>query len=690
MADISGQQPYIHDQIICVAAPALAISGHDGQMTRDAHGFYLGDRRVLCRLLLTVDGVEPEPLLGHQAGSGGARFVGVLRLEPTADPVIVVERLREARAARERVVIRNHGRRALRLRVDVWLGCDLADLTEIKSGARTTPLPARRHPGGVGWNDPRHGARVRVIATPTPDAIDGEHLLWSVDIDPGGTWSAELAVDVRQDAAALPVATPTGTPPWERPSVTCDDPRMTELLRQSLDDLEGLALADPDDTDDVFLAAGSPWFLTLFGRDSLWAARMLLPLGTRLAAGTLRALARRQGTKHDAWTDEAPGTIMHELRHRASTLPPLSYSSVDATPLFVCLLADAWRWGMPESEVAALLPAAVRALEAVREGVARGGGFLRYQRARPGGLSNQGWKDSPDAVQFADGTLADPPVALCEVQGYAYEAAMSGADLLDAFDSGAGHGRMAGGERLVRRAGDEWREWASALRERFHRSFWVPDERGLYVAVALDGRGRPVDGVASNMGHLPGTGILDDAQVAAVAGRLAAPDMHSGWGLRTMSAQAPRFNALGYHTGSVWTHDTAIAVAGLAACGRHGESTALVEGLLAAAPHFDYRLPELFGGEQRRRGFPPLPYPPACRPQAWAAAAAVALVTAVVGLRPDVPHGRITLAPMRPSPVGALQAHGLRVGTGTLSVRVDATGEAAVVEAPQGLTTRSR
>ncbi len=238
--------------------------------------------------------------------------------------------------------------------------------------------------------------------------------------------------------------------------------------------LEGVGERDPVDPRDCFLAAGSPWFLTLFGRDSIWAARMLLPLGTDLAGGTLRTLARRQGRVAVPDTEEQPGKILHEVRRAqldlgpALQLPPVYFGTVDATPLWVCLLADAWRWGLAPGQVEALLPDLERALSwLVTDADADGDGFLEYVDHSGHGLANQGWKDSGDSIQWADGRLADPPIALCEVQGYAYEAAVSGADLLDAF------GRP-GSDRL--------REWAQALRTRFRGSFWVEDAVGAYPA----------------------------------------------------------------------------------------------------------------------------------------------------------------------------------------------------------------
>ncbi|MFO8076971.1 MAG: hypothetical protein R6T85_12720, partial [Egibacteraceae bacterium] len=432
---------------------------------------------------------------------------------------------------------------------------------------------------------------------------------------------------------------------------------------------------DPEAPGDHFFAAGSPWYLTLFGRDALWSATMALPLGLEVARGTLRALARRQGRAHDPETEEAPGKIIHEIRHgglvEPGALPPSYWGTLDATPLFVTLVHESWCWGLADAEVAALLPAVEAALAWMeRDGDADDDGFLEYRQTGQRGLANQGWKDSVDGVQFADGTLAAPPIALSEVQGYAHEAALRGAALLDHFDR-PGAGR--------------WREWAAALKTRFRSSFWIDDDDGGYPAVALDGRKQRVDSLASNIGHLPGTGLLSPGDCAAVARHLARPDMASGWGLRTLTAYSPRFNPLSYHGGSVWPHDTAIAAANLAASGQGEAASMLARSLVEVASHFDMRLPELFGGEQRRRRLEPLPYPAACRPQAWAASAVLLLLRTALGIHPDLPHDRLALSPLWPPPYRRLTVEGLRLGDGALSVTVDAEEGVTVHESPPGV-----
>jgi glycogen debranching enzyme len=338
-----------------------------------------------------------------------------------------------------------------------------------------------------------------------------------------------------------------------------------------------------------------------------------------MAAGTLRALAALQGAIENVDTAEQPGKIPHELRRAPAThahgmtLPPLYYGTVDATPLWVCLLADAHDAGMPDDEVRDLLPALRSALAWMRDaGDSDGDGLLEYIDTTGRGLSNQGWKDSGDSVQWRSGELAEGPIALCEVQAYAYEAAMRGADLLETFGAPA--------EETA-----AWRSWATRLAERFRATFWVDDPAGAYPAIALDAHKRPVDTVTSNLGHLLGTGLLTADEAERVARRLVSPELDSGFGLRTLSTEAEGYWPLSYHGGSVWTHDTAIAITGLVREGFRREAAQLSEGLLRAAVTFDYRLPELHSGDGIADVPAPLPYPAACRPQAWSAAAAVAV-----------------------------------------------------------------
>lgn len=682
------RQPYLHEHLTCLCAPVLWTSPRNGDLHDGVDGLYVADRRVLARLRVTVNGEPPTPVAAGSMPPADARFLAVVRSlgGPRPDPTVTCERWRrvDADSGVETIRIDNRSGAPVVAEIAVYAGTDLAPMGRVKAGAQTALLPASEVDTGLGWTaDDGTGATLTASPPPKVDARGGR-LRWRVEVPAGGSWTAELTARLARRPTPPAGATapgdafrplrPSGPAPWQADPlrVRADDRRVDALVRQSVADLDALRLCDPAAPADSYFAAGSPWYLTLFGRDALWTALMSLPLGYEMLAGTLRTLGRRQGSRVDHKREEAPGKILHELRpaDAAVWLPATYYGTVDATPLFVLALAEAWRWGMPADEVEALLPVAERALEWLRSyGDPDSDGFIEYIPAGTA-LLNQGWKDSADGVQWADGELAESPLALVEVQGYAYRAAMDGAALLDAYG---------------RPGADAWRRWATDLAARFRQKYWLSDAEGPYPAIALDGRKRPVDGPASNMGHLVGTGLLSPEEEDTVARRLLSPALASGYGLRTLADSTKGFNPLSYHVGSVWPHDTAIAALGLRRAGLTGEAVTLLSGLVAAAPSFDYRLPELYGGHRATPPLPPVPYPASCRPQAWAAAVGPALARVLLGLDPDIPAGRVTLAPVSPSPFGAFEVHGVRVGAGSLAVRVDERGRTTVLQAPPGI-----
>lgn len=673
-------RPYLHDLSITVAAPWVVLAGSGGQIRPGGvQGVVARDRRVLSRLEVRVDGREPVPIAAAEPGAGHAEYVGLLDWLGSGKrraTEVVLRRVRRVGSdgITEEITVTSRAQQPVGCDVEVALATDLAGTTAVRTGTAVPATEASYDAGRLTWSG------VEAVLEPVPDEWRDGVARWRCELPPGGEWSVLITVSAPPDETdGFWIRAPRERADFsEQVRVDCDDIRVGRWLTRSLQDVAGLLLADPDAPDDRYLGAGPPWYLTLFGRDSLIASSMLLAVDPALVAGTLRALARRQGVKEDTATAEQPGKIPHELRPTATdlggglVLPPVYYGTHDATALWLTTLHRAWRWGMPADEVAALIPAAEAALGWLRDYAdSDGDGFAEYIDTSGHGLVNQGWKDSQDAVQWPDGALAEPPIALCEVQGYAYAAALAGADLLDAH----------GGD------GAQWRDWAARLKARFRDAFWIDDADdadGGYPAIALGGDKRPVAGTASNMGHLLATGILDDADAALVAERLAAPDLDSGFGLRTMSTGAQGFNPLGYHTGSVWPHDTAMAVEGLAATGHGSGAAAYTRGLVDAAEAFGYRLPELYGGAGRTVEVVPSAYPLACRPQAWAAAAPVAILTALLGLVVDVPAGTLRIAPVPEFPWRRFELAGLPVAGGTLSVRVR-DGVAEVIEAPAGL-----
>jgi glycogen debranching enzyme len=678
------QQPFLHDLLVAVAAPSQVWSADDGQIRQSgAQGVYHADVRVLSRVELRVGGAEPEVLAAAGTGPGVVEVVAAARTvdEPGPDPTVRLKLRRSVTPGlvTETIELTAGTERPVRVPIRVTVACDLARMASVKGGLPGTVRPVSVVGDALVWTG--DGTTVTVTGG-SPDATDllAPALVWDVVVRPGEV--ATVSWSARAESGDAPVlAAPPGAT-WSTPVVESDDRRLAPLVARSLDDLTGLRMRARFSPDDVFLAAGAPWFFTLFGRDSLWAARMLLPLGTELAAGTLRTLAHRQGARHDGRTAEQPGRILHELRGAeldlggGTLLPPLYYGTVDATPLWVCLLHDAWRWGMPPEEVEALLPALEAALTWMTDhGDADGDGFLEYLDVTGHGLANQGWKDSGDSVQWRDGRLAEGPIALCEVQAYAHQAAVDGAALLDAFG---------------RTGGDRWRTWARDLAHRFRAQFWVHDDDGPYPAIALDAAKRPVDALTSNIGHLLGTGLLNADEEAAVATRLGSPQLSSGYGLRTMATSSAGYWPLRYHGGSVWTHDTAITIGGLVRAGHADVAAGLATGLLAAAAELGYQLPELHSGDARGTVPAVVPYPAACHPQAWSAASAAVLLVAFLGLDPDVPAGTLRIAPAAPGPFGRLRVSGLRIGARDVTIEVSGDGSLRElsgtdlrVEAPQ-------
>jgi glycogen debranching enzyme len=616
---IPGRQPFLHDAVIALHAPTQAWSRPDGAMTAPIDGLFHGDRRFIRGLRIEVGGEAPEAIAASGRGARAVGFDAVLRGvdDASPDPHIRLGRERTVGDGTldEVVTVASVVDREVSAVLRLVVEPDFAPLQEVKSGhGKAAPWAAvcETQSDRVSAVVTSGDASFALVADAGEWNVEGGALVlaWPFTVAPGE--KAVLRWSVRVSDPGLVVQAAPGSALWSADTAGVDA-RLARWVGTALDDLDALRLTFPEHPGDAFLAAGAPWFFTLFGRDSLWAARMMLPVDVGIAASTLRVLARLQGKADDAATEEEPGKIPHELRATVFrmpgediTLPPLYYGTVDATPLWVCLLVDAWRAGMPREEVAALVPALRAALGWIAAAAAKDG-FLSYFDRNGKGLSNQGWKDSGDSIQWRDGRLAKGPIALCEAQGYAHEAAAGAADLLEAF-----------GED-----GSEWRDWAARLRERFNERFWVETPEGRYPAIALDRDGDAVDTLTSNIGHLLGTGIVDAAAESAIAALLVGPSMSSGYGVRTMSDGAAGYWPLSYHGGAVWAHDSAIVAHGMARAGLHAEASIVVEGLLDAAEGFGFRMPELHAGFSRAERDRPVPYPAACRPQAWSAAAAV-------------------------------------------------------------------
>jgi len=619
-------QPYLHDLAGVFLAPIQCWSAADGQIGGGAQGVYCADDRVIARAKLSVMDHELRWISTQVHSATAIDFHFVVTVPAVgADPLVALVRERRITAAglTEHVRVTSALEAPLRLRISLNLTADSTAMEQVRAG-RTAQTSTQPSTPSWSWRDDDTLAELDAPDAEVGFASNTTSLDWVLDVAPRAEVAVTWAVMLEDSAAPIVAAS---TPPLPVPVLTSTEPRLARLMQRAFGDLNSLRVADSALPDETFLAAGAPWFYTMFGRDSLIAAQMLLPVDTTLAASTLRALAARQGRRTDPDTAEQPGKILHEVRRTSLELagaegvrlPPVYFGTIDATPLWIKLLHDAWRSGMPEIEVAALLDNLESALHWLGDhGDSDGDGFLEYLDTSGHGLANQGWKDSRDSIRWRDGSLADGPIALCEVQGYAYEAAICGAAVLDAFG---------------RPDAERWRAYAADMAQRFRASFWCEDELGPYPAIALDAHKRPVDGVSSNMGHLLGTGILNTEEKASIARRLLDPSMFSGYGIRTISTSNGGFWPLRYHVGSVWSHDTAMILSGLLRDGFVDEAATLARGLLAAADGFDYRLPELFSGHSADEVSPPIPYPASCRPQAWAAASAVPIALALGALK---------------------------------------------------------
>jgi glycogen debranching enzyme len=448
---------------------------------------------------------------------------------------------------------------------------------------------------------------------------------------------------------------------WERGTATAvsDHELFNLVLKRSVSDLR-LLLNDGPGPGERYVAAGVPWFTTLFGRDALISAFQSLAFRPQLAVETLSVLAAHQATEDDPWRDAEPGKILHELRSgemaRTGELPHTPYyGSVDSTPLWLILLGATFEWTGDRGLVDRLWPNAMAALGWIdRYGDLDGDGFIEYQRRSERGLLNQGWKDSGDAVRDRHGQEMVGPIALAEVQGYVF----------DAKRRLAGLARMRGEDDLAARLDAD----AAALAARFEAAFWVEDQR--FYAMALDGEKRSCDAIGSNPGQCLWSGIVSPERARDVIDRLLRPSMFSGWGIRTYAADQPGFNPIGYHTGTVWPHDTSLIAAGFKRYGFDDASNRLAGQMLEAAQRFpDYRLPELFCGFDRADSHTPVPYPVACSPQAWAAGSSFLFLETMLGLRAHADLGELELwHPHLPDWLGKVTLTDLRVGEASVDL----------------------
>ncbi|MFF2318184.1 glycogen debranching N-terminal domain-containing protein [Arthrobacter sp. NPDC058097] len=678
--------------VTLVEGTSFCISSPNGDIhPAFPHGVFFQDTRILSGWSLTVNGQALEPLAAETKEPYRALFAcRVARSDGYADSPLFVERLREVGAGiLEQITIRNYSRDSSECLISLSVECDFADLFEVKEARIQRHWDETRQVAGdaltirAAWKEIR---KAMMVQAPGAD-VGQEAVTYRVSIPPHGKWTSVLSVMPLSDGvspAALFVRRDSEElSPSDRrrrewvakiPVLQMGNGSIERTLRHSYDDLGALRIEDPNHPDRVVVAAGAPWFMTLFGRDSLLASLMALPVDPSLALGTLQTLAERQGTRVDPMSEEEPGKILHEVRLDVSSGLALGgksayYGSVDATPLFVMVLGAVSRWGFAADTINALLPHADRALDWIYEyGDKDGDGFVEYERLNDRGLINQGWKDSWDGINFADGTLAEPPIALCEVQAYVYTAYLARARI--AYD--AGDVTLADG--LADRA--------AKFKKRFNEAFWMPD-RGYY-AIALDGRKRQVDACASNMGHCLWLGLVDEDKVPLVAERLMSAEMFSGWGVRTLASDMGAYNPASYHNGSVWPHDNAIIATGLLRYGYVAEAQRISTALLEAADYSGGRLPELFCGLSRDQFTAPVPYPTACSPQAWAATTPIHLVTSLMRYDTHVSRGSLWMDPVLPKSYGDLHITNAPLASGRITIDI-ANSVPSVEGLPEGI-----
>ncbi|MGH1562218.1 amylo-alpha-1,6-glucosidase [Mumia sp. DW29H23] len=698
----SGNEPAggVDGSVTLLEGSSFCISSVTGDLGGPGPtGLFFRDMRILSRWELTIDGERPQPLAALTPEPYRGRFVARLPRRGRTDTNVLVHRERHvANGIRETVTIQNPAPETVACTVVIEAAADFADLFDVKDGRVDGGGEHRSEAGDARLVLVHRGAgadRAAVVDAPgasvtsrTSAAGGAGTLTYEAVVPARGEWTASLLVhpvvegeDVETsfpfDRAVSESLPAVRLQRWQSttPIATTGHVGLQRVLHRSQEDLGALRIFERGEPSEAAVAAGAPWFMALFGRDSLLTAYMALPVDRSLALGTLRKLARHQGRRTVPVTEEEPGKILHEVRLGTEASLALGggstyYGTVDATPLFVVVLGEVARWGASPEEVQALLPAADRALEWIdRHGDRDGDGFVEYERATDRGLRNQGWKDSWDGVTFADGRPAEPAIALCEVQGYAYQAFVSRAHL--AADAGDPE------------TAERWRERAATLKRAFNERFWLP-ERGWF-ALALDRDKEPVDACASNMGHCLWSGIVDDELAPAVAEHLMSPEMFTGWGVRTLSSAMGAYDPVSYHNGSVWPHDNALVAAGLMRYGFVDEATRLAEGMLTAAERFGGRLPELFCGFDRDEYEDPVPYPTSCSPQAWAAAAPVQIVRSLLRFDPWLPRGELWVDPVLPAAYRPLRVQGVGLGDARTTLTIDGDESCALDGLPAGV-----
>ena len=672
-----------------------------GDVRETTHGLFADDTRFLSRLELTIDGKRPLLL-----SSGSVEYFSAAYFlrNPLTDRLpldsLLIKRERfVGEGMQDHIELTNETTETLELRLDLVVAADFADIISVKQWdfslgdpRHATPLPdvvaaqVDEPNNQLVLADPDGVGRTQVIFSERGDS-NGHGIGYDLTLAPRETWSmrVDVGLGVNGEAERAPlavehhfgeerarVAESVGAWQLRVPQIRASWNELGQTFGQSVNDLAALRMRTADDAGHGKLpAAGMPWFMTVFGRDTVITCLQTMLLGPELARSALRELAKLQATEDDPSRDAEPGKIVHEVRRGkcATKWFDRYYGTADATPLFLVLLSEAWRWTDDADLVHELREPALAALRWIDEyGDRDGDGFVEYARRTERGLDNQSWKDSGDSQRFHDGRFAEVPIAPCEVQGYVYDAKR----------------RMAELAREVWRdpaLSDRLESEADQLRTRFDEAYWV-EERGGYYALALDAEKNRVDSLCSNIGHLLWSGIVPPARVDAVVDALMSDELWSGWGVRTMSSADAAYSPLSYHNGTVWPHDNSLIAWGLARHARWPEAHRIVRSMLDAAATFSFQLPEVFAGLSRAESPFPIAYPTAARPQAWAAGTPVLLLQLLLGIQPDRRRHVIeSVAPLElPGWAGDVRLSGLRAFGRVWDVRLE-NGDVSVAEA---------
>jgi glycogen debranching enzyme len=670
-SNAKSKPPDLRNEVSILHGETFMVCNSLGSFTPPGpYGLFHRDTRFLSLWDLTLNGEQPA-LISSKAIDhfSAAFFLTNQNGDGLSDSVISIVRLRVlSKRVNEELIVENHGTSAVSLNISLAADTDFADLFEVKSSkADEQQREINRIVSDerlvFEYGNQKFFRRTSIGFSQQP-ALSSCKATWSVSLDPQVHWKVCIAVETETEPGTI--AVPVGIDAFEKcyhemqnrsklwseslPVLHSSSDQLDLLFANSCTDIGALRIHDHPGLS--FLpAAGLPWFMTVFGRDSIIASYQSLILGKELAQTCVFALSERQATTSDDFRDSDPGKILHEIRHGELTVmgqEPYSpyYGSIDSTVLFIILCSEIYRWTADANSIRQLAPAIKNALHWIEKyGDSDGDSYVEYITRSSKGLRNQGWKDSETAIQFSDGRIARPPIALCEVQGYVYDAFTRMGELFHVLEEPS--------------SAKTYEQKAQALKNKFNKDFWI-DERGGYFALALDAEKKRVDAIGSNMGQLLWSGIVEPEKAQVVVDQLMSGHMYSGWGIRTLSQKEHGFNPIAYHCGTVWPHDNSLIAAGLRRYNFHDQARTVIEGMLQAGTVFDFRFPEVFAGYPKHDISFPCRYPTSCRPQAWAAGATLLFLRTMLGLEPDMASKTLYADPLPTASIRNLKFSGLQ------------------------------